>query len=242
MRTTVRWLLAVCLAIALSPLPSTAQEPATISGRVTRENGAGVASVSVRIPALNLGTATGEDGTYRLSVPASRLRAGQQVQVVASQVGLAQQSHTVTLNPGGSVTQNFQLGADPLQLEGLVVTGLGTTTTRERLGTSIASVSGEALTQVQATNVVSALAGKAAGVQVLTASGEPGAPTSIRIRGVNTLQNTGVGPLFVVDGVPVNTQENVLPASVRSVGGTSANPVTLSGTIASNRIADINPN
>ena len=242
MKTTVRWLLAVCLAIALSPLPSVAQEPATVSGRVTRENGAAVASVSVRIPSLNLGTVTGEDGTYRLTVPASRLRAGQQVQVVASQVGLAQQAHSVTLTPGGSVTQNFQLSADALQLDALVVTGLGQTTTRERLGTSIASVSGERLTQVQSSNVVSALAGKAPGVQVLSASGEPGAPTSIRIRGVNTLQNMGVGPLFVVDGVPVNTQENVLPASVRSVGGNSANPVTLAGTISSNRISDINPN
>ncbi|HEX2189750.1 MAG TPA: SusC/RagA family TonB-linked outer membrane protein [Longimicrobiaceae bacterium] len=239
---TIRWLLATCLAVALSPAASPAQEPATVSGRVTRDAGAPVASANVRIPSLNVGAVTGEDGSYRLTVPASRIRAGQQVQVVASQVGLQQQSRTVTLSPGASLTQNFELAADPLQLEGLVVTGLGITTTRERLGTSIASVSGENLTQVQATNVVSALAGKAAGVQVLTASGEPGAPTAIRIRGVNTLQNMGVGPLFVVDGVPVNTQENVLPASVRSVGGTSANPVTLSGTIASNRIADINPN
>lgn len=237
-----RWLLAICLAMALAPVALLAQEPATITGRVTRENGGAVNAASVRIPALGVGTVTGEDGTYRLTVPASRLRAGQQVTITASQVGLAQQSRTVTLSPGASLTQNFQLAADPLQLEALVVTGVGTATTRERLGTSISSVSGQQLTQVQAPNVVSALSGKAPGVQVLTASGEPGAPVSIRIRGVNTLQSMGVGPLFVVDGVPVNTQENVLPASVRSVGGTSANPVTLSGTVATNRISDINPN
>lgn len=238
---TVRWLLAVCLAIALSPLPSMAQEPATISGRVTRENGNGVASVNVRIPSLNVGAVTGEDGNYRLVVPAARVRAGQQVQVVASQVGLAQQSHTVTLTPGASLTQNFQLGADPLQLEGLVVTGLGQTTTRERLGVSIASVRGEEITRVQAPNVVNALAGKAPGVEVQSASGEPGAASYIRIRGVKTISGDGQ-PLFVVDGVPINNQENVTPSSVRTVGGTSANPVGLSGSSATNRAADINPN
>ncbi|HEX2091272.1 MAG TPA: SusC/RagA family TonB-linked outer membrane protein [Longimicrobiaceae bacterium] len=238
----IRWLTAICFALALAPVSLLAQEPATITGRVTRDNGTPVVTANVRIPMLGVGTVTGEDGSYRLTVPASRVRAGQQVSIVASQVGLTQQSRTVTLSPGANLTQNFQLAADPLQLEALVVTGAGTTTTRERLGTSIASVSGERLTQVQAPNVVSALAGKAAGVQILTASGEPGAPTAIRIRGVNTLQNMGVGPLFVVDGIPVNTQENVLPSTVRSVGGTSANPVTLSGTIATNRIADINPN
>ncbi len=236
----LRWLTAIGLALAFAPLAAAAQET-TVSGRVTRENGGPVATANVRIPALNVGVVTGEDGTYRMTIPASRAQ-GQQVTVTASQVGLAAQSRSVTLAPGAAITQNFQLGSDPFQLEALVVTGVGTATTRERLGTSIASVSGERLTQVQAPNVVSALAGKAAGVQVLTASGEPGAPTSIRIRGVNTLQNVGVGPLFVVDGVPINTQENVLPATVRSVGGTSANPVTLAGTVSSNRISDINPN
>lgn len=237
-----RRLLAICVAVALTPVALLAQEPATITGRVTSEAGAPVAAAAVRISAINVGTVTGEDGTYRLPVPASRIRAGQQVQITASRVGLQAQSRTITLTPGASLTQNFQLASDVLELEGLVATGLGITTTRERLGTAIASVSGERLNQAQAPNVVSALSGKAANVQVLTASGEPGAPTSIRIRGVNTLQNMGVGPLFVVDGVPVNTQENVLPSSARSVGGTSANPVTLSGTVSTNRIADINPN
>lgn len=237
-----RWIEAVLVAAAMGSTPLAAQEPATVTGRVTNAAGGTESGVTIRIEALSVGTTTAADGTYRLVIPASRLRTGQTVTISASRVGLATSARSVTLNPGAVLAQNFVLGQSALMLEGLVATGVGQATTRERLGVAISSVSGAEINQVQASNVVSALAGKAPGVQVLSASGEPGAPTSIRIRGVNTLQNMGVGPLFVVDGVPVNTQEIVLPSSARSVGGNSANPVTLSGTISTNRIADINPN
>ncbi|MDQ3523425.1 MAG: TonB-dependent receptor, partial [Gemmatimonadota bacterium] len=228
--------------IASLPAAVWAQEAATVTGRVTSETGAGVVAATVGIPTAGVTAQTGPDGTYTLTVPASRIRSGQQVQITAQRVGFQTQSLGITLTPGARIARNFQLGTQAVQLQEIVATGVGITTTRERLGTSIASVSGEELTRVQAPSVAQALQGKAAGVQIISASGEAGAPPNIRIRGVNTLQNTNIGPLFIVDGVPVNTQENVLPASVRSVGGTSANPVTLSGTVASNRIADINPN
>lgn len=234
---TIRWLLAACLAVALSPAASPAQEPATVSGRVTRDTGAPVGSANVRIPSLSVGTVTGEDGSYRLTVPASRIRAGQQVQVVASQVGLQQQSRGVTLTPGASLTQNFQLAVDPLQLEAIVVTGAGTESRAERLGTARASVSGESVTRTNESNVITALSGKVANIQTMQSSGEAGASTAVRIRGSKTFTGNGE-PLIVVDGVPVS---NTTYSTSRGLNGSSGSGSALSGTVATNRAADINP-
>lgn len=234
---TIRWLLAACLAMALAPQPAPAQEPLTVTGRVTRENGTPVASANVRIPSLNVGTVTGEDGGYRLVVPASRVRAGQQVQVVASQVGLQQQSRSITLASGASLSQDFQLGVDLLQLDAIVVTGAGTESRAERLGTARAAVSGAAVQRANESNVITALAGKAAGIQTMQASGEAGASTAIRIRGTKTFSGTSE-PLIVVDGVPVS---NTTRSTSYGLNGSSGTGSALSGTVATNRAADINP-
>lgn len=229
-----RWLLAICLAVALAPVALLAQEPATITGRVTRDTGAPAATVSVRIPALGVGTVTGEDGTYRLTVPAARVRSGQQVQIVASQVGLAQQTRTVTLTSGAALTQNFQLSADPLQLEAIVVTGAGTESRAEALGTARAAVSGAEIQRAGETNVVQALGGRVPNVITSQAGGEAGAGTSIRLRGVTTLSGTGQ-PLFVVDGVPVNNNTRAIGAGP----GQSGSP--LGGYATANPMEAFNP-
>lgn len=236
----LRWISAALAAALLATTPLPAQEPATVSGRVTGPSGAGEAGVTVRITALNVSAVTAEDGSYRLTIPAARLRAGQQATVTASRVGLASQSRTVTLQPGAQLTQNFQLAADVLQLEGIVATGIGQTTTRERLGVAISSVSGEDVNRVQTPNIVSALAAKAPNVQVTSSAGDPGASAYIRIRGQNTILGNGQ-PLFVVDGVPIDNEEVTLPSSLLTVGGTSENPVALASTVNTNRAADLNP-
>ena len=109
-----RWLLAALVAAATASSPLAAQEPATVSGRVTNASGAAENAVTVRINSLSIGTTTAPDGTYRLVIPASRLRTGQPLTITASRVGLASSSRTVTLSPGAALTQNFQLGADVL--------------------------------------------------------------------------------------------------------------------------------
>ncbi len=240
---TYRWLLAALVAVAAAPATVLAQEPATVTGRVTNASGAPENAVLVRINALNVGTTTSADGSYRLVVPASRVRAGQTVQITATRVGLQAQSRNITLNPGASVTQNFQLGTDVLELEGLVATGVGVSETRERLGVSISSVKAEDLTRVQNQNVVNLLAAKAPGIEVTSTSGDPGASASITIRGVKTIGLSGFPnaqqsgqPLFVVDGVAINNSESVMPSSVQYGEETD-----LAGAITANRASDINP-
>jgi hypothetical protein len=99
-----RWLLAFMFAVVFTPGSLLAQQAATVTGRVTSETGAAIAAATVRIPTLGVATQSDNNGTYRLTVPAARVRAGQQVQVTASRIGLATQSRSVTLTPGATLT------------------------------------------------------------------------------------------------------------------------------------------
>lgn len=235
--TKTRRLLATLLAAAALPSALFAQEPATITGRVTNATGGPEAAVSVRIDALSVGTTTQPDGNYRLVVPASRIRAGQQVRLTASRVGLATQSRTVTLSPGASLTQNFQLAADALLLEGIVATGQGTQTTREKLTTAVTTVQNTEITRARETNVVAALAGKAPGVQVTSTAGDPGAGAYIQIRGAASVVG-GTQPLFVVDGTPIDNSTNAIQ-DIPEAGGTGGGTT---GTVLPNGAMALNPN
>lgn len=203
-----------------------AQGGTTISGRVTSDAGAPLPGANVYLVGLNIGTQTGDDGRYTFVVPAARAT-GQTATLTARVIGYTARSVTVTLTQGAAITQNFTLPVNPLRLGEVVVTGAGTSTTRERLGNVINTVDSSAIRRSAETNVVSALAGTAPGVQVRTATGEPGGSASIRIRGFTTIQGTGQ-PLFVVDGVPIDNSTDVTTA-------------TTGGTVASNRASDINP-
>ena len=227
MRTLHRALRALALAAGLVPAVLQAQEPTRVSGRTTGAGGEAEPSVLVQIRALGAGVTSGPDGRYELVIPAARMRASQQVTITASRVGLATESRTITLTPGASLTQNFQLGRDALQLEALVATGAGTETRAERLGTARATVTQETLQRANEPNVITALAQKAPNVITTQASGEPGAGTSIRIRGTSTLVGDGE-PTIIVDGIPVNNNS-------RSTGS------ALAGVVATNRAYDINP-
>ncbi len=210
-----RWLFAAVVAAATASAPLSAQEPATVTGRVTNAQGAAENAVTVRINALNVGTTTAADGTYRLVIPAARLRTGPQT-ITASRVGLATQSRTVTLAPGASLTQNFQLGAEALGLEGLVVTALGITREERAVSTSVQSVQGADLTQARETNVVNALSGKVSGVTV-TNAGPQGGSARVVIRGANSIAGNNQ-PLFIVDGIPVSNASPSYGAN-RGFGG-----------------------
>lgn len=204
-----------------------AQGGTTVVGRVTSDAGAALAGVSVFIPSLNVGTQTSDNGQYSFSVSASRA-AGQTVALTARVIGFSAKTVQITLSPGQTVTENFVLTSNPLRLGEVVVTGAGTTTTREKLGVTINTVDSASIKRAGAPqNVVSALAGKAPGVEIRTQSGEPGASADIKIRGGASLSGTNQ-PLFVVDGVPIDN-------STSSTTGGDAS------TVAPNRASDINP-
>jgi TonB-linked SusC/RagA family outer membrane protein len=113
-------------------------------------------------------------------------------------------------------------------LSTVVVTGAGTVTTQEKLGNVRTAVDSSLIRRSSEPNVINALAGKAANVQVNAQSGDPGASSYIRIRGAKTIVGDAQ-PLFVVDGSPINN-------STFSTGDNTASIST------PNRALDINPN
>ena len=226
MRPLVRSVLGAVCAVMLLPALATAQQGATISGRVTSEAGTPLASVSVFVEGMNLGTLTREDGAYTFVVPGARAT-GQQASITARLIGYKSASAQVTLSPG-EITQNFTLSANPLRLGEVVVTGAGTETTREKLGNVINTVDSALIQKSNEPNVVNAIAGKAPNVDITSQSGEPGASAYIRIRGVRSLSGNAQ-PLFIVDGVPI---DNSTVATGDATGST----------VAPNRASDIDPN
>jgi len=203
------------------------QQGVTITGRVTNDAGAPLSLASVYIESLGLGTQTTDDGRYQLIVPAARAN-GQQVSLGVRAIGFRRMSAPITLS-GGPISKDFALTANPLRLGEVVITGSGTSTTAEKIGNTINSVKAEEVQKANEPNLVNALAAKAPGVEVTSQAGDPGAGSSIIIRGLKTIQGDGQ-PLFVIDGQPIdnstlNTQE--FPDA---------------STAYTNRAADINPN
>ncbi|HLM66718.1 MAG TPA: von Willebrand factor type A domain-containing protein, partial [Longimicrobium sp.] len=187
--------------LLLLAVPLAAQEAATVTGRVTNAQGQPEAAVLVRIEALNVGASTGADGNYRLVVPGARIRSGQPVTITASRTGLSPVSRTITLHPGATVTQSFQMAASALLLEDVVVTGHAGAVETRRAPFVIGQVTGQNI-QVPPVSAAPAIQGKVAGATVTTGS-QPGVSPSILLRGPKSINAPGSSaePLYVVDGV-----------------------------------------
>ena len=164
----------------------------TITGTVTDgDTGDGLPGVNVLVKGSNTGTVTDVSGNYRLSVPDDATT------LIFSSVGYSSQE--IQIN-GRSVI-NVDMQPDVQALSEVVVVGYGTQQKSDLTG-AVASVSGEDLENVPTARVDQILQGRAPGVQVTQVSGEPGAATSIRIRGGNSIQGNNE-PLWVIDGVIV---------------------------------------
>lgn len=101
-------------------------------------------------------------------------------------------------------------------LDETVVIGYGTTKKRDITG-SIVSVTKEDIENKMPTNIYDVLQGTAAGVQVTSGSGQPGEGSSVIIRGTSTMNDAGVGPLWVVDGVPSTDIDQLNPYDIESI-------------------------
>lgn len=222
---SVKVFFAAALLIA-APGLAFAQTATTITGVVRSEAGAPIPNASVRIEGLAVGTVTNSTGSYTLVIPAARVT-GQVVNISAKTIGFSQRTVRITLAPG-SITQDFTLVMNPFNLDEVVVTGAGTTTSVEKLGNVRNTVDSSLIRRSNETNIVNALAGKAPNVEISSQSGEAGASSYIRIRGARTIGGSGQ-PLFVVDGMPIDNTT------------VSTGPNTES-TVTSNRASDINPN
>ncbi|MBY0427205.1 MAG: SusC/RagA family TonB-linked outer membrane protein [Cytophagales bacterium] len=198
----------------------------TISGKVTdASNGEALPGVSVVVKGTTIGTSTDDKGKYTLEVPSDSSI------VTFSFIGMNSSEVTV----GSQTTIDVALIGELMKLMEVVVTAVGIEKDKRSIAYAQQTVQGDELVKSRETNIVNAINGKVAGVQIYTSSGAPGASSTIKIRGNNsiTLDN---GPLFVVDGVPIDNSENV------SSSATDANTPFTEGVGNSNRAIDINPN
>lgn len=177
-------------------LPTLAQDVA-ISGRVTSsDDGSPLPGVSVQVKGTTRGATTDVDGKYRVSASANS-------RLVFSFIGYSSQEVAV----GNRSTVNLVLQTDATNLGEVVVTGYGGTVNRREFTGASSKVSGAAVSNLPVGSFDKALAGRAAGVQVTSANGVPGGAIQIRIRGVGSI-SAGSDPLYVVDGVQLNTSNN----------------------------------
>jgi len=159
-------------------LPALAAAQTTISGRVTSEAGTPVANATVFLEGMNLGTQADETGRYTFTVPAARA-SGQTVSLTARLIGYTARTTPVTLS-AGQIARDFVLPLNPLHLGDVIVTGAGTTSTREKLGNVINTVDSSLVRRsTEPQNIVNALAGKAPNVEVRSQGGDPGAGSSV---------------------------------------------------------------
>ena len=135
---------------------------------------------------------TDDLGGYSITVPSNGV-------LVVSFLGYK----TVEIPVNGRTTIDVALEFEAEMLEDVVVVAYGTARKEATTG-SVATVSGDVIGEAPVTSVDKMLTGKMAGVQVTASSGQPGASSQIRIRGISSI-NAGNDPLWVVDGIPVMT-------------------------------------
>jgi len=201
--TDNRWffrsLLTIGLALIALPVVANAQEAPTVSGQVkTSVGGTPLVGVIVSAPSLKVSATTDNGGNYRLALPAGTTGS---VSLTARRIGYQTGTVQVSLT-GPAVQQDIVLVEGAIELQQVVVTALGIEREQRSLSYSAQTVSGERLTDVPTTNVVSALQGNVAGVQV-TNSANPFGSARIIVRGNSSILGQNQ-PLIIVDGVPID--------------------------------------
>jgi TonB-linked SusC/RagA family outer membrane protein len=180
------------IALMLVSSLSVVAQDMNVSGKVTSTDGTGLPGVTVQVKNSSKGTQTDINGEYKLSgVSKTSI-------LVFSFVGMTTQEKSV----GGQSTVNVTLLDDAQALQEVVVVGYGTQKVKDATG-AIASLGSKDFNKGVINSPDQMLAGRVAGVQITPNSGDPGAGMNITIRGTASLRGSN-GPLYVVDGVPLD--------------------------------------
>lgn len=192
----------------------------TVTGKVTAsEDGSALPGVSVVVKGSNAGTNTDADGNYSINAPSTTTK------LVFSFVGTLTQELTV----GNRSVIDVALASDTKNLQEVVVTAQGIVREKRALGYAVATVDKKLIEDRPQADVGRVLQGKVAGVNITQTSGVSGTGTNIIIRGYSSISGSNQ-PLFVVDGVPFNSNTN---SRAGFTGG---------GQSTSSRFLDLDPN
>ncbi len=188
----MRHFLLIIASVCWFSLGSLYAQDRTVSGTVTdSKTGEGLPGVNVLVVGTSNGATTDFDGKYKLSVSGD-------VSLKFSYIGYKPQ----TIEVGSRSVIDVKLQEDVEQLSEVVVVGYGQVEARDATG-AVERVSAKDFNGGVIASPEQLIQGKSAGVQITSASGEPGAGVNIRIRGTSSVRN-GNNPLFVVDGIPLS--------------------------------------
>ena len=187
-----------------------------IRGLVQNNSSQPIPSVSVILrntkTNFTLGTSTDSSGAFSFS----KIPAGGPYSFTFSTVGFETQT-LFGYNVKDDITLSVivKMESTMAALDQVVVVGYGTQRRKDLTG-SVSSVSSKDIQDLPVARIDQALAGKVAGVQVKAVSGEPGVAPQIRIRGIGSI-SAGGSPLYVVDGFPTQSIENLNPNDIESL-------------------------
>lgn len=179
----------------------------TVRGRVVDVSGEPLIGATIREKGGTRGTVTDIEGNFILSVPDSAV-------LQVSFVGY----ESIEVCVGGRKTLEIQLRENTVMLDNVIITALGLEKKEASLAYSIQKVKGEELTRMKEVNMITALAGKAAGVQINKNSSGIGGSAKVSLRGIRSASGDNQ-PLYVIDGVPmlnIGTEQ-----AYSAIGGTA---------------------
>ncbi|NJL76421.1 MAG: SusC/RagA family TonB-linked outer membrane protein [Saprospiraceae bacterium] len=168
----------------------------TVTGTVTDAKGEALIGASVFVRGTTTGVVTDVDGSFSLSLPTDGNT------LIVSYTGFETLEVPITASNLYNITLR-----EGVVLEELVVTALGIKREKKALGYASTTVSASEIAEKPETDVARALIGRAPGINITNSSGIAGSGTKINIRGTSTITGNSQ-PLWIVDGVPINTAAN----------------------------------
>jgi len=178
-----------------------------VKGKVVDNNGESLPGVSIKVLGTGTGTVTDAKGQYEISVPEG-------ASLIFSYIGFV--SQTVPVGTATEINITLKVDEARQKLNEVVVVGYGTQRKSDLTG-SVASLSGKDLDKTPVIGADQMLQGRISGLQLTQSDGQPGSPTSIRIRGTNSI-NSGNEPLYVVDGFAgVGNLTSINPSDIQSI-------------------------
>ncbi|MFB9844938.1 SusC/RagA family TonB-linked outer membrane protein [Mucilaginibacter ginsenosidivorans] len=199
-------LVGLCLSLLLVSSTGFAQSN-TVTGTVTDgDNGSPLPGVTITVKGARTTTVSDVNGHYSITASANGT-------LVFVYIGYATQEVPI----GGQSAVNVKMATDNKALSEVVVVGYGTAKRKDLTG-SVSSVTSAQIAAVPVTTLDQALQGRAAGVQVVSNDASPGGNISVLIRGIGSLASGGNGPLYVVDGYPLDGSiNNINPSDIASI-------------------------
>ncbi len=188
----------------------------TITGRVTDDNGKPIAEVTVTVKETLEAVTTNEAGVFSIAV------SGNARTLIFSYIGKASEEVSI----GNRTAINTVLKSEEKALAEVVVVGYGSQS-KKRITGAVAKIGGEEFENKPFTSVDQMLQGKVPGLFSTASSGQPGSAQNVLIRGVGSI-TAGSAPLYVVDGIPINTGDfsRLAPAgSTNTLAGINPNDI-----------------